>query len=97
MAEDPQKEAALKQYVSKVQEHRGFESRIKKLRETVGELTKEFDKTEDDLQALQSVGQIIGEVLRQLDEERFIVKASSGPRYVVTVRTKLEKVIFYFF
>jgi len=31
----------------------------------------------------QSVGQIIGDVLKQLDEERFIVKASSGPRYVV--------------
>ena len=31
---------------------------------------KEWDKTEDDLKSLQSVGQIIGEVLRQLDEER---------------------------
>ena len=31
---------------------------------------KEFEKTEDDLKALQSVGQIIGEVLRQLDSER---------------------------
>ena len=33
-------------------------------------LKKDYDKTEDDLKALQSVGQIIGEVLRQLDEER---------------------------
>ena len=31
---------------------------------------KDYDKTEDDLKALQSVGQIIGEVLRQLDAER---------------------------
>jgi ATP-dependent 26S proteasome regulatory subunit len=31
---------------------------------------KEYDRTEDDLKALQSVGQIIGEVLRQLDSER---------------------------
>ena len=31
---------------------------------------KEFDKTEDDLKALQSVGQIIGEVLRRLDADR---------------------------
>ena len=54
-----------------MQEHRGFESRIKKLRQTVGDLEKEYNKTEDDLQALQSVGQIIGEVLRQLDEERY--------------------------
>ena len=54
------------------------------------EIRKTFDKTEDDLKALQSMGQIIGEVLRQLDEDRFIVKASSGPRYVVGCRTKLE-------
>ena len=39
---------------------------------------------------LQSVGQLIGEVLKQLDEDRFIVKASSGPRWVVGVRTKVR-------
>lgn len=55
------------------------------------ELKQEYEKTEDDLKALQSVGQIIGEVLRQLDEEKFIVKASSGPRYVVGCRTKVDK------
>ena len=40
------------------------------VRQEVKTVKKEFDKTEDDLKALQSVGQIIGEVLRQLDEER---------------------------
>ena len=40
------------------------------LREEVKKTRKEYDKTEDDLKALQSVGQIIGEVLRQLDSER---------------------------
>ena len=34
----------------------------------------------------QSVGQIVGEVLRQLTEEKFIVKATNGPRYVVGCR-----------
>ena len=93
------------------------------MRTEVKVVKKEFDKTEDDLKALQSVGQIIGEVLRQLDEERcapplrpahllicrrrrrrrrrrataialraaVIVKASSGPRYVVGCRNKIEK------
>jgi 26S proteasome regulatory subunit T4 len=55
------------------------------------QLKRDYEKTEDDLKALQSVGQIIGEVLRQLDEEKFIVKASSGPRYVVGCRAKVEK------
>lgn len=81
-------------------------------------LGKDYDKSEDDIKALQSVGQIIGEVLKQLDEERvsqlnvagngkrrereeeltrfctiyqFIVKASSGPRYVVGIRSTVPK------
>jgi ATP-dependent 26S proteasome regulatory subunit len=32
--------------------------------------TKQYDKTEDDLKAVQNVGQIIGEVLKRLDDER---------------------------
>ena len=34
---------------------------------------------------------ITGELLRQLDEERYIVKASSGPRYVVGCRNKVKR------
>jgi 26S proteasome regulatory subunit T4 len=33
-------------------------------------MKKAYEKSEDDLKALQSVGQMIGEVLKQLDEER---------------------------
>eukprot|EP00954_Amorphochlora_amoebiformis_P005642 445183-Amorphochlora_amoeboformis.AAC.1 len=55
------------------------------------DLNRSFNKTEDDIKAVQNVGQIIGEVLKQLDDERFIVKASSGPRYVVGCRNKVAK------
>lgn len=41
-----------------------------KVRETLKELTKQFDKSENDLKALQSVGQIVGEVLKQLTEDK---------------------------
>lgn len=41
------------------------------MREDLKELSKKFDKSEDDLKSLQSgVGQIVGEVLRQLTEEK---------------------------
>lgn len=36
----------------------------------VRELEKKYEKTEEDLKAVQSVGQIVAEVLRQLDDER---------------------------
>lgn len=39
-------------------------------RDNLRAMKKEYAKTEDDLKSLQSVGQIIGEVLRPLDNER---------------------------
>ncbi|KAG0580307.1 hypothetical protein KC19_4G164300 [Ceratodon purpureus] len=78
-------------YRRKLLQHKELDSRLRNLRDNVKTARKEFDKTEDDLKALQSVGQIIGEVLRQLDSERLIVKASSGPRYVVGCRNKVDK------
>jgi ATP-dependent 26S proteasome regulatory subunit len=47
-----------------------MDAKVRTLRDTVKQAKKDYDKTEDDLKALQSVGQIIGEVLRQLDDER---------------------------
>lgn len=64
---------------------------VKKLRQDVKDLVKEYNRTEEDLKAIQSVGMLIGDVLKQMDDERFIVKASSGPRYVVGCRTRLDK------
>ena len=54
-----------------------MESRLKDLRGQLKDLTNQYDKSENDLKALQSVGQIVGEVLRQLTEEKFIVKVCS--------------------
>lgn len=40
------------------------------VRENLRAGKKEYGKTEDDLKSLQSIGQIIGEVLRPLDNKR---------------------------
>ena len=68
-AEDP-RDKALADYKKKLLQHKEVDSKVRALREEVKTAKKEYDKTEDDLKALQSVGQIIGEVLRQLDDER---------------------------
>lgn len=88
--EQSEREQVLEQYRAKIREHREVEARLKRMREDVKGLVARYEKTEDDLSALQSVGQIIGDVLKRLDKERFIVKASSGPRYVVGCRTRLN-------
>jgi len=92
MATEEEKKAnAIEVYKKRLLDHRETDAKVKALRESLKQHKKDYDKTEDDLKALQSVGQIIGEVLRQLDEEKFIVKASSGPRYVVGCRNKINK------
>ena len=88
---DPERERALSKFKDKLIEHRKWDARLKELRLSIRDLDSDYDKTENDIKALQSVGQIIGEVLKQLDDERFIVKASSGPRYIVGCRNTIKK------
>jgi len=90
-SEDDRRNQALAAYRKRLLEHKEAEAKVKAMREQLKQLKRDYTQTEDDLKALQSTGQIIGEVLKQLDEERFIVKASSGPRYVVGCRAKLNK------
>jgi 26S proteasome regulatory subunit T4 len=89
-AEATERQRVLEQYRAKIREHRETEARLKQMRDASKELVKRYQKTEDDLSALQSVGQIIGDVLKKLDADKFIVKASSGPRYVVGCRSRLN-------
>lgn len=67
---DPEREQALEDYKKSLLESREWEAKLKSLRLGIKDLQKEFDTTEENIKALQSVGQIIGEVLKQLDEER---------------------------
>lgn len=77
---DKERQQALEQYKNKLLESREWESKLKALRMDIKGLQKDFETTEDNIKALQSVGQIIGEVLKQLDEER--CKASgTAPRF----------------
>ncbi|PRP79312.1 26S proteasome regulatory subunit [Planoprotostelium fungivorum] len=91
MSDEERKQTALTAYRKKLLEHKEVDTKVRAARDTIKTLKRDYEKSEEDLKALQSVGQIIGEVLKQLDEERFIVKASSGPRYVVGCRNRVDK------
>lgn len=69
-ASDPEREQALEDYKKSLLELREWEAKLKSLRMGIKDLQREFDISEENIKALQSVGQIIGEVLKQLDEER---------------------------
>lgn len=77
--EDPERADALEQFKNKLLELREMEAKLKTLRIDIKGLQKDFDTTEDNIKALQSVGQIIGEVLKQLDEERCEFTIPSTP------------------
>uniref|UniRef100_A0A5K4EAG2 Putative 26s protease regulatory subunit S10b n=1 Tax=Schistosoma mansoni TaxID=6183 RepID=A0A5K4EAG2_SCHMA len=63
------REKALSYYRRKLVEHRGIDARLKEAREKSKAISKEYDKAENDLKALQSVGQIVGDVLKQLTDD----------------------------
>lgn len=75
--QDPERADALEQFKTKLLESREMEAKLKTLRLDIKGLQKDFDTTEDNIKALQSVGQIIGEVLKQLDEERCMSRSVS--------------------
>ena len=67
---DEERQHALASFKNKLLESREWEAKLKTLRLEIKGLKKDFDTTEENIKALQSVGQIIGEVLKQLDEEK---------------------------
>ena len=69
-ASDPERQRALEEYKDKLLSSREWEARLKALRLEIKGLQRDYDVSEENIKALQSVGQIIGEVLKQLDEER---------------------------
>lgn len=85
------KQQALLKYQKVITEHAAAMETMRNINESIKNQTLEYEKTEKDINALQSVGQMVGEVLKQLDDERFIVKTSQGPRYIVGSRKSIPK------
>jgi len=78
---DPERDHALDEYKTKLLDSREWEAKLKALRLEIKGLQRDYDISEDNIKALQSVGQIIGEVLKQLDDERCALLSSELPSY----------------
>jgi 26S proteasome regulatory subunit T4 len=81
----------MKKYKSRLIDYSKTSEQVRKLNQEIAGLRDQHAESERQYTSLQSVGQIVGEVLRPLDDERYIVKTVSGTRYVVGVRTRLDK------
>lgn len=86
-----ERDKLVAEYLSKKRELERHDAECKELRETLKRLREKYDKSEDDLKALQSVGHLVGDVLRAVSDEHFIVKTSQGQRYLVGCRAGVDR------
>ena len=91
MPEEVARNEAVVALRKKMEDHHLIETRLKTLRNNIKNAKGEYDQSEEHVKSLQSVGQITGEIMRVLSDEQAMVKASSGPRYVVGIRANVDK------
>lgn len=83
MATPMDQNKVYEEYYKSIINHEAVVEALKNERLILKQTTKQYEKSESDIKALQTVGQNIGEILKKINDEKFIVKTSHGPRYVV--------------
>ncbi|KAM0688246.1 26S protease regulatory subunit 10B [Conglomerata obtusa] len=92
MAHD--RNSALTAYVNAINNHQTTCNTLKTLRSSLILQSKICSKSETDVKALNTVGHIVGEIIRKLNDEKYIVKSSQGPRYIVGIKkTALNQIL----
>jgi 26S proteasome regulatory subunit T4 len=76
--------------LQKMADRKSIQDHLMKTREEIKKLQDELAKSEDKVKALMSIGHLIGEVLRPVDDEKFIVKGPTGARYLVGCRKSIS-------
>lgn len=82
---------AIKKYTRIFLEHDKVEMDLRKTRLQIKAKNENNNEIDNHLKALQNVGQFVAEVLKKLSNEHFIVKLSSGPRYIVGCKEKIPR------
>ena len=85
------KEELITRAIMKFKETREMKENSKKAKFEFTEYEKKCDKLEENLKSLQNSGQLIGEVLKHMEDDKYIVKLINGPRYVVTCKKAINK------
>lgn len=88
---NPEREAQIQQVLALTEERNGIIARIKKLIASIAEKNEELGDLEDKINALLSVGEFIGEVLKPDGDDRYIVKSLSGARHLVGCRQGISR------
>ena len=81
----------VKNYIQRQKDVAQTKERHEKFITERDEKRKTLERTDGYLKNLECIGQPVGEVLQKITDERIMVKAASGPRYVVGCRPKIDK------
>lgn len=84
-------QAAVDAYYRAIQQHEMASEDLKEERSILKQTNRALDKSEKDIKAMQVVGQNIGEILQEITTEKYIVKTSHGPRYVVGCAKEIDR------
>jgi len=88
--EDEVRRALIKSNQERLRELSRVEDKLKERRMSLKSLNVVYEKYEQDLKALQTVGQVVGEILIKLPNDSYVVKATNGPRYVTNYRKTID-------
>eukprot|EP00818_Percolomonas_sp_WS_P006631 CAMPEP_0117448092 /NCGR_PEP_ID=MMETSP0759-20121206/7217_1 /TAXON_ID=63605 /ORGANISM="Percolomonas cosmopolitus, Strain WS" /LENGTH=396 /DNA_ID=CAMNT_0005240457 /DNA_START=31 /DNA_END=1221 /DNA_ORIENTATION=+ len=88
-----ERQQALAALTSTLKHHRETEAKCRALSLKYKDMKQQYDHTENALQGLQCVGQYIGDVLKQLTPEKFIVKIMHGGRWIVGCRKNVDRAL----
>ena len=64
---------------------------VKKMEENVLKLELMEEKFKKDLISSQDIGQLVGEIIKKINPNRYILKALTGTRYIVSVQNAVDK------
>ncbi|ELP86399.1 26S protease regulatory subunit S10b, putative, partial [Entamoeba invadens IP1] len=88
---DPERKTVLKTFLQKTKTLETKDVALTKIKEELASAKEQFTRNEAILLSLQAIGMSIAEVLKCLSEDKYIVKVSMGPHYVVGCRNALDK------
>jgi len=85
------KEGLMLLYEKRLRENKEMENKRDETKKEFIQLRNEAEKTDEHLKTIQNTGQLIGEILKKIDEDKYICKLVNGPRYVVNCKKAIER------
>lgn len=91
MSIDPERLRLKQLILTKTRDREKYISSIRQTNADIKKLQEECTKSDDKAKSFLSIGQMIGEVLRAVDDEHFIIKAGGGGRHLVMAKKSLNR------